>query len=74
MKSQVRDGRLVLSDLRMGSEPDYIFRFAVAERAGAGWRAVPVEQLSPPFDAARRLPAVWRRIWATPEGDAGAVE
>jgi inner membrane protein len=74
MKAEEDSGRLVLSDLRMGVEPDYIFRFAVAERTGAGWREVPVEQLRPPFDAARRLPAVWRRIWATPEGDAGEVE
>ena len=34
-KAHVRDGKLVLSDLRMGSEPDYSFRFAVAE---VGWR------------------------------------
>ena len=72
MKAETRDGTLVLSDLRMGVEPDYIFRFAVAESDGAGWREVPVQQLRPPFDAARRLPAVWRRIWTSP--DAGATE
>ncbi len=46
-KAEVRDGVLVLSDLRMGREPDYFFRFAVAERgAGGTWRA-----LQPPRDA-----------------------
>jgi len=39
-KAEVREGVLVLSDLRMGMEPDYVFRFAVAERAGGGWRAL----------------------------------
>jgi len=46
-KAEVRDGVLVLSDLRMGREPDYFFRFAVAERgADGGWRA-----LQPPRNA-----------------------
>jgi inner membrane protein len=36
-KAEVVDGRLVLSDLRMGAEPDYTFRFAVAARDGKGW-------------------------------------
>lgn len=39
-KAEVREGVLVLSDLRMGMEPDYVFRFAVAERVGGGWRAL----------------------------------
>jgi inner membrane protein len=39
-KADVRDGTLVLSDLRMGSEPDYSFAYAVAQRSGDGWRAI----------------------------------
>lgn len=64
MKAEQRGNRLLLSDLRMGAEPDYSFRFAVAERDAGGWREIPVEQLQWPWQASRRLPAVWRRIWA----------
>jgi inner membrane protein len=63
MKAEQRDGQLVLSDLRMGAEPDYSFRFAVAERSGAAWREIPVAQLRWPWQASRRLPDMWHRIW-----------
>jgi inner membrane protein len=58
-----RDGAaVVMTDLRMGAEPDYIFRFAVAEVRDA--RVVPVEPRqrfdTPPL---ARLGWVWRRIW-----------
>lgn len=66
MKVDEREGRLVLSDLRMGAEPDYSFNFAVAERDGDGWREMPVEQLSWPWEARRRLPQMWQRIWHEP--------
>ncbi|WP_345782409.1 metal-dependent hydrolase [Lysobacter stagni] len=74
MKAQVRDDRLVLSDLRMGAEPDYTFRFAVAQREGEGWREIPPEQLQWPWHAGRRLGAMWQRIWHMPDDhDADAV-
>lgn len=66
MKAEQRGGQLVLSDLRMGSEPDYSFRFAVAAREGEGWREIPPQQLQWPWQASRRLGAMWRRIWVTP--------
>lgn len=66
LKAEEREGRLVLSDLRMGAEPDYSFRFVVAERDGAAWRAVPIEQEKWPWEARRRLPDMWRRIWVQP--------
>jgi inner membrane protein len=66
MKAQERDGQLVLSDLRMGAEPDYSFRFAVAQRTGEGWREIPPRQLRWPWEATRRLDAMWRRIWHAP--------
>jgi inner membrane protein len=65
-KAQVRDGVLVLSDLRMGAEPDYAFNFAVAERDGAAWRAIPARQLRWPWQATRRLTSMWQRIWIQP--------
>lgn len=66
-KAEVRDGQLVLSDLRMGAEPDYSFRFAVAARNGDVWREIPVEQLQWPWQARRRLGAMWHRIWQQPQ-------
>src|SRR5690606_4010239 len=67
MKATERDGRLVLSDLRMGAEPDYSFNFAVAERDGGRWRAIPPEQLSWPWEARRRLAQMWHRIRNEPD-------
>jgi inner membrane protein len=66
MKAQERDGRLILSDLRMGFEPDYIFNFAVAKRNSPTWREIPVEQLQWPWDAVGRLREVWNRVWKEP--------
>jgi inner membrane protein len=67
MKAQVREGLLVLSDLRMGSEPDYSFRFAVAAQQQDGWREIPPQQLQWPWQAGRRLGAMWERIWTMPQ-------
>ncbi|UHQ22451.1 metal-dependent hydrolase [Lysobacter sp. 5GHs7-4] len=71
MKAEQRDGRLVLSDLRMGLEPDYNFRFVVAQRGDGGWSEVPAQQLQWPWQAADRLPAMWTRIWHEPAAPAG---
>lgn len=66
MKAEERDGRLILADLRMGAEPDYTFRFAVAERDGESWREIPAEQLQWPWEAGAKLGAMWARIWQEP--------
>lgn len=58
-----RDGMLVLSDLRMGAEPDYSFRFLVAGHDGHAWHEVAPRQLRWPWQARGRLSAMWRRIW-----------
>jgi len=73
MKAQVDDGRLLLSDLRMGAEPDYSFTFAVAERDGDGWRALPPEQLQWSAPRGDQLAAMWNRIWNEPAHDPGAA-
>ena len=66
MKAEVRDHELVLSDLRMGAEPDYTFRFTVAARDGNGWRAIPPED--PDWRHTRRmLGLMWRRLLRQPE-------
>ncbi len=66
MKAQERDGTLILSDLRMGFEPDYIFNFAVAQRNSPTWREIPPQQLQWPWSAAGRLREVWNRAWKEP--------
>lgn len=75
----VVDGRLRLTDLRMGSEPDYTFRFDVAQRdaiaantaqgprAATVWRPIAPVQLTWPWNATQRLPAMWDRIWRQPQ-------
>ena len=70
LKAERRDGRLVLSDLRMGLEPDYVFRYAVAESDGqGGWREIAVQQLDWPSQDRFRLAGIWRRIWKEPNPD-----
>ncbi len=74
-KAEVRDGALVLSDLRMGSEPDYFFNFEVARNDGGSWRAVPPRQQRASRDFATMWDATWRRIWrepSTPQAAAGS--
>lgn len=66
MKAEADGDRLVLSDLRMGAEPDYNFRYQVAIRDGAGWRATPVTMVSGPRNAKRQLAATWQRLWHSP--------
>ena len=72
LKAQVVDGELVLSDLRMGSEPAYFFRFAVANQTSQGWRPMPVRQPEAvaPRDAGALWRATWTRIWHEPEAQA----
>lgn len=74
MRARVVGDELVLSDLRMGLEPDYNFNFAVAVREGGQWRAIPPRQLQAAYrapvasgklkDALARL---WHRVWHQPE-------
>lgn len=66
MGAAVVDGTLQLSDLRMGNEPDYFFRFAVAQRAGDGWTSIPPTQAPMTRDIAEIWNATWPRIWHAP--------
>jgi len=58
-------GELIISDLRMGLEPDYVFQFKVAQQRGETLMATPDERRVAPRSLAR-LPAMWRRIWQQP--------
>jgi inner membrane protein len=73
MRAQVKGGELVLSDLRMGLEPDYTFNFAVARQHGDGWQAIAPRQLQAAYRApvtrgqiGVALARMWRRIWTEP--------
>jgi inner membrane protein len=71
MKAERRDGDVVLTDLRMGAEPDYTFRFAVARWDGVGAAvAIPPVQKEWPWEAARGLATLWDRIWTEPVAQA----
>ena len=72
MKAEQRHGQLILSDLRMGAEPDYTFRFVVARQAQGLWQPVAPQQLDWPWDAAARLRTMWQRIW-TPQTEVVAT-
>ena len=73
-QARVVDGELVLSDLRMGNEPQYFFRFAVAGKSADGWQPIPPRQLASPVDAAAIWRAVWRRMWHQPEMNQAAAD
>jgi inner membrane protein len=54
-------GRVLLTDLRMGQEPAYVFRFDVGASDAVGAEA-PVQLAMRP-DLRRGLPWLWDRIW-----------
>ena len=61
--SAAADGQLFVTDLRMGQEPSYTFRFnlgTAAARANGGHRPT-LEGFRP--DMATALPWLWRRLW-----------
>ena len=62
LKAEVVGDRLILSDLRMGQEPSYVFSHVVAIRGNPHWKAVPTELLPTNFSD-RALAATWRRLW-----------
>ncbi|WP_207062787.1 metal-dependent hydrolase [Motiliproteus sp. SC1-56] len=60
------DGQdIVISDLRMGLEPTYVFSFKVGERGNPHPRARPAQQ-RPVRQDMGRLPGLWKRIWQYP--------
>ena len=62
-----REGdRVLLSDLRMGQEPNYIFTFEVARRHSAPVPTIPPVQVGTRLDLARGLPWLWQRTLGEP--------
>jgi inner membrane protein len=45
MKTEMSDNKLFVSDLRMGAEPHYVFRYLIAVKTNAEWQEVtPIKQ------------------------------
>ncbi|MFM8886167.1 MAG: metal-dependent hydrolase [Chthoniobacterales bacterium] len=53
---------LILSDLRMGQHPDYVFRHTVATRGNPHWHEIEPQRLSTTVRT-RDLSKIWQRIW-----------
>ncbi len=62
LKTEIINDKLILSDLRMGVEPRYIFSHAVAARGNPHWKAIPPERTGTRIDSDDLL-RVWNRIW-----------
>lgn len=63
--SATTDGdTLVLSDLRMGQHPNYVFRHVVANRGNPHWHPIDPPQRLPATLRTRDLSAMWQRIWS----------
>ncbi|WP_407296801.1 metal-dependent hydrolase [Stutzerimonas zhaodongensis] len=56
--------QLLVTDLRLGMTGFHPFRFALAERNGAGWKLIPfVERRPAERGDMSRLKLIWQRIW-----------
>lgn len=64
VKAEVVADELIVTDLRMGWEPKYVFRHAVAEKGNPGWHAIPTRQVRTLFGR-DDLAAVWGRLFET---------
>lgn len=58
---------IVMTDLRMGQTPWFVFSFVVAEHGAAGVTPVPARQVPSERPPAEVLPWLWRRIWREEE-------
>lgn len=61
-----QDGRIRITDLRMGQEPTYSFSFAVAARHSPPVALVPTESVGRRPDPDQALPWLWRRLRGEP--------
>lgn len=62
-KLEKQDDKLIATDLRMGLEPNYFFRFQLAEIRDAEITQTPPNQLPMTRNARAGLNWVWHRIW-----------
>ncbi len=64
VRARITDDVLVIADLRMGQEPYYVFRFAVARKGNPHWHAMETRLLPENIDTREALETVWHRIWS----------
>jgi inner membrane protein len=62
VKASIDDDRLLITDLRMGQEPLYVFTHVVAAGGNPHWESIPTELISPTIDE-RVLLDAWKRMW-----------
>jgi len=60
-RTELEGDKIVISDLRMGLTPNYVFRFAVAEATGNAFRSIP-PQRAPTGE--RTADGDWEWLWA----------
>lgn len=72
IKARVDNDKLVISDLRMGQEPYYVFSHVVAARGNPHWREISAELIPITFGE-RALAETWDRIWHDDQRDTGAT-
>jgi inner membrane protein len=61
-KMEERDGKAILSDLRMGQEPNYVFAFALAQRQSPNFAAITPLAVGSRGDTAKGLAWIWTRL------------
>lgn len=62
VRATIENDRLLITDLRMGQEPFYVFTHVVAARGNPHWETLPTELISPAIDE-RVLLDAWKRMW-----------
>jgi inner membrane protein len=65
-KVDERDGRLFVTDLRMGQEPSYIFRFDLGTLAERAQGPRPAQLVGDRGDLQAGMTWLWRRLWGEP--------
>jgi inner membrane protein len=63
VKLQEKNGKAILSDLRMGQEPTYIFSFTLAQREDTAWKPMTSVNIGGRADAGRAFAWLWKRMW-----------
>jgi inner membrane protein len=62
-KMSERDGKVIISDLRMGQEPYYSFNFVVGQRQSPVIAAVPPMRFREQHDVRTGIAWLWQRMW-----------
>lgn len=65
-KVDERDGRLFVTDLRMGQEPSYVFRFDLGSATERANGARPAQLVGERGDLRAGMAWLWRRMWGEP--------